>query len=242
MLKDESKETGLYFGRNVLREALIAKTPVEEIFYESEPALKFLESLKGLKSSSIKKTEGIPGSMNKYSHQGIVFRSSHKFYSDIASLALPKLPFVVVCNHMEDVHNLGSVIRCAAGFGAKLIIHEEKESASLTPAAVKSSAGLAFHLRFAKTANLPSTLQKLAQNGFHIIGLDAGARSLEMRDWIPQFPLALVLGSEGEGLSPAVQARCESLVRIKTEKILESLNVSHAAAIAMQWAYENSQA
>ena len=142
---------------------------------------------------------------------------------------------------MEDVHNLGSVIRCAAGFGAKLIIHEEKESASLTPAAVKSSAGLAFHLRFSKTQNLPNTLQKLAQNGFHIIGLDAGTRSLEMRDWIPQFPLALVLGSEGEGISSAVQARCESLVRIKTEKILESLNVSHAAAIAMQWVYENSQ-
>jgi len=241
MSKEENKEAGLYFGRNVLREALLAKAPIEEIFYDSEPALRFIDSLKALKESKAKKTEGIPGLMQKYSHQGIVFRTSHTFYADLSSLSLQILPFVIICNQMEDVHNLGSVIRCAAGFGAKLIIHEEKESASLTPAAVKSSAGLAFHLRFSKTQNLPNTLQKLAQNGFHIIGLDAGTRSLEMRDWIPQFPLALVLGSEGEGISSAVQARCESLVRIKTEKILESLNVSHAAAIAMQWVYENSQ-
>lgn len=241
MSKEDHKEAGLFFGRNVLREALIAKVPIEEIFYDSEPALRFLESLKGLKDSKVKRTDGLPGLMQKYSHQGIVFRTSHVFYSEISGLSLQKFPFVVVCNQLEDVHNLGSVIRCAAGFGAKLLIHEEKESASLTAAAVKSSAGLAFHLRFAKTGNLPSTLQKLAQNGFHIIGLDAGSRSLEMRDWIPQFPLALVLGSENEGLSSAVQARCESLVKIKTEKILESLNVSHAAAIAMEWVYENSQ-
>jgi 23S rRNA (guanosine2251-2'-O)-methyltransferase len=235
---DLSKTEQIFFGRNPLREALKARVKIDEIFYESESAQAFILSLKELKTNSIKLSAELPGSVKKYSHQGVAFRCRHPFYFSLEALALQKMGFVIVCNELEDIHNFGSIARCAAGFGAQVIIHESKQSAELTPAAVKSSAGLAFHLKFCKVPKLETALSTLATNGFHLIGLDAGPQSQTLQEWSPQFPLALILGSESEGLSPSTRKRCESLVRIPTEKILESLNVSHAAAIAMAWAYQ----
>ncbi len=237
MKKAGSAEDGLYFGRNVLKEALLSKVEIEEIFYENEAALKFINQLR--LPSNIRIHAEIPGPMKKYSHQGVVFRTTHSFYKSFDRLQLSQFPFVVLCNQVEDVHNLGSITRCAVAFGAKLIIHEEQNSAPMTAAAVKSSAGLAFRISFCKVSQLSSALPKLASSGFHIVGLDVGESALSLQDWIPQFPLALMLGSESDGIQPALRKKCESLVKIPMEKSAESLNVSHAAAIAMQWAYSH---
>jgi 23S rRNA (guanosine2251-2'-O)-methyltransferase len=230
----------VYYGRNILREAFAAKAVVSEIYYDTEPAKKFAESLNAVKSQKIPLKNGIPNEFKHQSHQGIAFKTAHEFYIPYSSEALKKFPFIILCNKVEDVHNLGSIARCAAGFGAKLIIHEEKNSAELTAAAIKSSSGLAFRLSFMKIPSLSTAAKDLTSLGFHLVGLDVAKNSVSLFDWIPNFPLALVLGSEGEGIEPAVKARCEALVKIPTEAWVESLNVSHAAAVAMSWAYRSN--
>lgn len=229
-----------FYGRNILREALAAKVSISEIYFETEPAKKFAENLGAVKSQKIPFKEGVPSEFKHQSHQGIAFKTDHEFYTPYSRDILKNFPFVICCNKVEDVHNLGSIARCAAGFGAKLIIHEEKNSAELTAAAVKSSAGLAFRIQFMKVSTLAGAAKDLGASGFHLVGLDVAKNSISLFDWVPQFPLALVLGSEGEGIEPAVKARCESLVKIPTETWVESLNVSHAAAVAMSWAYRSN--
>ncbi|MDB5036553.1 MAG: putative tRNA/rRNA methyltransferase Mvan [Bacteriovoracaceae bacterium] len=230
-------KSSLFFGRNILREALAVKAPISEVYYETESAKKFAASLYGIKSQNIPLIPKIPSEFKNQSHQGIAFQTTHPFYQKFSAGDLRKFPFVILCNHIEDIHNFGSIARCAAGFGAGLIIHEEKNSAELTAAAMKSSAGLAFRISFMKVSNLNIPLKELKAAGFNIVGLDVDKSSVNLFEWVPTFPLALVLGSEGSGMEPAVKKECDTLVRIAMEAKAESLNVSHAAAIAMNWAY-----
>jgi 23S rRNA (guanosine2251-2'-O)-methyltransferase len=227
----------IFFGRNILREALAAKAEISEIYYETDSAKKFAESLGQVRTLKIPLKLGIPSEFKNQSHQGIAFKTSHRFYFSLSEINFRKFPFVILCNQVEDVHNFGSIARCAAGFGAKLIIHEEKNSAELTAAAMKSSAGLAFRVSFVKVPNLISAIKELNSAEYNIAGLDIGKNSVSLFDWVPLFPLALVLGSEGSGIAAPIKARCQNLIRIPMEPIAESLNVSHAAAIAMNWIY-----
>jgi len=230
---------GLYFGRNILREAVAAGVEISEIYYDTDAAFELINSIKGMKSLGIKQVKGLPAFIKNQAHQGVAFWTPHTFYRPLGKYALDRQRFVILCNGVQDIHNFGSIVRCAVAFGAGLLIHEEKGSAELTAAAMKSSAGLAFRLSFCKVGHLSEATRELAKKGFRIIGLDAGKNSETLRDWIPQFPLALVLGSEGEGISVDIKKHCESLVSIPMEKAAESLNVSHAAAIAMNWAYSS---
>lgn len=233
-----AREEGIYFGRNILREALAVKALISEIYYDTDAARKFVESLSGVKAQKIVLKAGLPAAFKHQAHQGIVFKTTHSFYKPFSTAMLRQFPFVILCNQIEDIHNFGSIARCAAGFGAKLIIHEEKNSAELTPAAVKSSAGLAFRLTFVKVPSLLPVAKELAAQNFSVVGLDASKSAVSLFDWIPSFPLALILGSEGSGISAPLKSRCETLVRIPMQSSVESLNVSHAAAIAMNWAYK----
>ncbi len=236
MAKPESR---LFFGRNVLREALSAKAKIKEIYCETEAAQSFAESLSAVKKNSIPLKNGMPHEVKHQSHQGIAFETEHEFYIPFSATNLRGFPFVVLCNEVEDVHNFGSIARCAGAFGAKLVVHEYKNSAQLTAAAMKASAGVAFHLKFMKVGHLSEAVKELSAAGRHIIGLDISDRAVSLFNWVPEFPLALILGSEGEGISASLKSRCQTLVKIPMEKFAESLNVSHAAAIAMNWIYKS---
>ena len=227
----------IFFGRNILVEALNVEAPISKIFVDTEAAKKFAESLQRVKARKIPLVDGIPSYAKNQGHQGIVFETTHAFYENYSPEIFKKFPFIIFCNHVEDVHNFGSIARCAAAFGAGLIVHEENASASLTASAVKSSAGLAFRLRWMAVKNITTPLSALRAQGFHIVGLDAQKNSVGLFEWIPQFPLALILGSEGFGIAKEVKAQCEALIKIPMEKFADSLNVSHAAAIAMNWAF-----
>jgi len=234
-----NSEATYFFGRNILKEALAAKTKVDEIFFETPSARKFAEGIYAVRSLKIPMSEGMPHEFKHQSHQGIAFRTSHSFYQNLSIPQLKEFPFIIFCNHVEDVHNFGSIARCAAAFGARAIVHEEKNSAELTPAAMKSSAGLAFRIKFSKVSNIIHPLKELISEGYHIVGLDAAPKATALFDWRPSFPLALVLGSEGCGIEPSVKSICSEIVQIPMEKFAESLNVSHAAGIAMNWAYRS---
>ncbi len=229
----------ILFGRNILREALRAKAALSKIYYETEAAKRFAQSLSGLRHADVEWISGIPAAFRHQAHQGIVFETSHSFYRPYSDLSLKQYPLVILCNHVQDIHNFGSIARCAAAFRGGLMIHEEDQSAELTPAAVKSSAGLAFHIQFAKVKSLVDPLKELSRRGFSIVGLDSDRQAISLYEWTPTFPIALILGSESSGIDADIKFFCRESVRIPMEKVAESLNVSHAAAIAMNWIYRN---
>lgn len=233
-IRTRMSRTRVYVGRNVLKEALAAHATIHEIFVETKSAYEWLESLPGLKNFRGKVEEGIPKALRSEAHQGIAFRTNHEFYAVFDSSLLTKHDFIICCNHIEDVHNLGSIVRSAAAFGAGLVIHEDDHSASMTEGAVKASAGCAFRIQLAKVQKLESALNLIRSAGFEIWGLEA-KDSTEIYDLKPPRRLALVCGAESDGLQDSVRSLCQKRVRIPMMNGVDSLNVSHAAAIAMSW-------
>ena len=139
---------------------------------------------------------------------------------------------VVVLDGVTDPHNVGAVARSAEAAGAEALILRRRRSGSMGPAAVRSSAGALLHLPAAEVANLPRALSALKEQGFWVVGLDADASSTVEGDR-PAGRLAMVLGSEGEGLSRLVAQTCDELLAIPLRGAVGSLNVSVAAGVAL---------
>lgn len=232
-------ESQIFFGRNILREALLAGVIPDEIYFENDAAQKYLVSLRELKNLRVPLVSRFPKSAAGESHQGIAFSTRHQFYKNYSQDRILNSGLVMICDGVQDIHNFGSIVRCGAAFGSKVLIHSSHGSARLTAAAVKSSAGLAFRTSFFEVEELTNVLKDMTQAGVEIVGLDSGKHSSSLFDWVPRFPLAMIFGNEGEGLSSKSKKYCQGLLRIPMENLVDSLNVSHAAGIAMAWAYRS---
>lgn len=168
--------------------------------------------------------------------QGVVALADEVFPRTLAELAAARagepVPFLVVLDHVTDPHNLGAVLRSAAGAGATGVVLARQRAAHLSPAAVKAAAGAVEHLDFALVAGIPAALSMLGSAGLWSVALDAGA-ALDIDEvTVLSDPVALVLGAEGRGLAPLVAARCDVRCAIPLPGPVESLNVSAAAAVA----------
>ncbi|CAN5118341.1 MAG: rRNA ((2251)-2-O)-methyltransferase RlmB [Nocardioidaceae bacterium] len=171
-------------------------------------------------------------------HQGIAARLNAYEYADPmdmikAAHALEQDPLLVVLDGVTDPRNLGAIIRSAAGFGAHGVIIPERRAARMTAAAWKTSAGAAVRVPVAQVTNLTRQIKALKEEGVMVIGLAAdGEVSLPDLD-LADGPLAVVIGSEGKGLSRLVAENCDVLVSIPMASTLESLNAGVAASIAL---------
>ena len=139
---------------------------------------------------------------------------------------------VVVCDELSDPHNLGAVIRTAECAGAHGVIIPKRRSAGLTAVVAKTSAGAVSHVPVARVANLPSLLKDLKKQGLWIFGAAAEAQTA-LYDADLKGPAAIVIGSEGDGMSRLVRETCDVLVSIPMRGKLNSLNASAAAAILL---------
>jgi 23S rRNA (guanosine2251-2'-O)-methyltransferase len=140
--------------------------------------------------------------------------------------------FLVLLEGVTDPQNLGAILRSAECAGATGVAVPRHRSVHVTPAVTKAAAGAIEHLQMALVAGMPSALQELEHLGVMTVGLDErGTASLYDLD-LGDRPVALVLGSEGSGLSPLSRRRCEVLCRIPVDGEIPSLNVSAAAAVA----------
>jgi 23S rRNA (guanosine2251-2'-O)-methyltransferase len=170
-------------------------------------------------------------------HQGIALVVGPRRYvgvDDILARAIERgePPFVLVLDSLEDPQNVGTLLRSAEAAGAHGVIFPTKRQAPLTPAAVKASAGAVEHLLLAPVDDLPGALADLHVRGLRIVGAEADA-SLTVREADLRGPLALVVGSEGQGLGPAVRRRCDLFVRIPMRGTIGSLNASVAGSILL---------
>lgn len=151
---------------------------------------------------------------------------------------LPKQPepsMVLLCDHIQDPHNLGAIIRTAEAAGADAVMFPKRGGALPTGTVVKSSAGAALRLPLAMTGNISQTVRLLQESGYWVVGLAMEAEeTLFKADMPPR--TAFVIGSEGEGLGRIVAKNCDELRSIPMVGDTGSLNASVAAALAMfEW-------
>ena len=141
-------------------------------------------------------------------------------------------PLLVVCDEISDPHNLGAILRTAECAGAHGVIIPKRRSAGLTAIVAKTSAGAVSYMPVARVANIPSLLKELKKQGVWVFGTAAdGNTTLYNADL--KGPAAIVIGSEGSGMSRLVSENCDFLVSIPMKGKISSLNASAAAAILL---------
>lgn len=147
----------------------------------------------------------------------------------------PEPSMLLLCDHIQDPHNLGAVIRTAEAAGADAVLFPKRGGALPTGAVVKSSAGAALRLPLTLTGNVSQTIKLLQEAGFWVVGLSAEAEETLFKTDMPP-RTAFVIGSEGEGLGRVVAQNCDELRRIPMRGGTGSLNASVAAGLAMfEW-------
>jgi 23S rRNA (guanosine2251-2'-O)-methyltransferase len=170
-------------------------------------------------------------------HQGIALAVTPRRYASLEEILArakerSEPPFVLALDSLEDPQNVGALLRTAEAAGVHGVVFPTRRQAPLTPAAVKASAGAVEHLLLAPVDDLAAALADLHGRGLRIVGSEAEA-PLAVRDADLRGPLALIVGSEGQGLGPAVRRRCDLLVRIPMWGAIGSLNASVAGSILL---------
>ena len=172
-----------------------------------------------------------------HAHQGVIALCAVREYctvDDILALAAEReeKPFVIVCDEISDPHNLGAIIRSAECAGAHGVVIPKRRSAGLTAIVDKASAGAAEHMLIARVPNLPAALDTLKSRGLWVYGTAADGQS---GLWDTDFtgPMALVIGSEGDGMGRLVRESCDFTVSLPMKGKVSSLNASAAAGIVM---------
>jgi 23S rRNA (guanosine2251-2'-O)-methyltransferase len=175
-----------------------------------------------------------------HDHRGVVARTvggraarTQMGERDLATFPFGPDAIVVVLDGITDPQNLGAAARTAEAVGAAALVTRVRRAAGVTPAAVRASAGALEHLPHAVVANIGRGLARLQEAGFSVVGLDQDAPRTIFEETCPDGRIALVIGSEGEGMSRLVRERCDLLVALPVEGRVGSLNASAALAAAL---------
>lgn len=238
----EAEADGIIEGRNAVTEALRTGTVIDKIYIlkgETDAALGHIASTaraRGIVVVDADKRKLDHMSVT-HSHQGVIAACAVREYAsvdDILAAAREKgeAPLIVVCDELSDPHNLGAVIRTACCAGAHGVIIPKRRSAGLTAVVAKTSAGAVSHIPVARVPNITALLKELKQEGVWVFGTAMnGTTSLYKADL--KGPAAIVIGSEGSGMSRLVTEECDFTVSIPMKSELDSLNASAAAAIML---------
>lgn len=237
----EPMAEGLVIGRNAVRELLKSGRDVDKIFVqrgEREGSIVVLVAEAVERHIPVVEVDKIKlDKMTEFAtHQGIVAMAAEKEYctvDDIIRIAEERgeKPFIVIADGITDPHNLGALIRCAEGVGAHGIIIPKRRAVGLTPAVTRASCGAIEHLAIAKVANLAATVEMLKQKGIWIFSAEAGGDAYYSTDF--KCPCAVVLGSEGDGVSRLIKEKSDYIVSIPMYGKVNSFNVSTAAAVIL---------
>lgn len=235
----------ILFGINPLTEALNSsyRNLVKEIIIDKDIKNKRIEKIVEISSRLQIKIrfvgKNVLNSITKNSlHQGVAFEIQEFPFKNIEEVINDRKN-IVLCDLIQDPHNLGSIARNALLFGFESVVITKDRSVGITPTVVKVSSGAVFHLDIVKVVNLARTIDILKENGYFVIGLDVRGES-EISQLTLVKPVGLVVGSEGEGIRELVKKKCSVVSYIKTTNKLDSLNASVATAIAMYEIFKKS--
>jgi 23S rRNA (guanosine2251-2'-O)-methyltransferase len=250
-VKSGRQPAALVYGKNPVLEALRAGREIKRLVVlasaHDEPRLS--EILTAARERGIKVEEAgrqrLDDITHSDSHQGVVAYVGRRRYWELpdllAELKSEPAPMLLVLDGIQDPQNLGSISRTAEAAGVAAVLIPRHRSAEVTPAVAKASAGAVEHLRIAMVGSLAQAIDRLKQEGYWTIGL-TGDADTDYAGARYGGKLALVVGSEGEGLHRLVRERCDQLVRLPMLGRVSSLNAAVAASIVLYEALRQRQA
>lgn len=248
-LEEEARFTDVIVGRNPVAEALRSGREIDKLLVAhganngSTKALvaKCRERGIPVKEVAPQKLDFMSGGA---SHQGVaLIVAAHEYceVSDIMSFAAEKgeAPFIIICDGIEDPHNLGAIIRTAEACGVHGIIIPKRRSASLNAVVAKSAAGALEYMRVARVTNITACIEELKAQGVWVYAADMDGQSWCSVDY--KGACAFVIGSEGRGVSQLVKKSCDVTVSLPMMGQINSLNASVAAGVLMYEAARQKQ-
>lgn len=231
----------LIIGRNAVKEALKANRPAECLMVQrgdrkgavSPLVAQCIEMKIPVKEVDVKKLDFMCGHSN---HQGVILIAAAKEYStleDIFNNAKEKNepPFIIICDGLEDPHNLGAVIRSAEAAGAHGVVIPSRRSTGLGYTVGKSSAGALEYMPVARVTNINSAIKEIKEHGVWVYAADMDGKPYYETDM--SGAVAIIVGSEGNGVSRLVKENADIVVSIPMKGHINSLNASVAASILM---------
>lgn len=231
----------IIFGRGPVMETLKSDRAVDKLIIKSGPYAKSLIPIIDLAKSKgivISQADGakLDKMANGENHQGVIALVSAYEYvtvEDILSRAEQKgeSPFVIICDKITDPHNLGAIIRTANCVGATGVIIPKRNSVGVNSVVMKTSVGAAEYTPVAKVTNIAATIDELKEKGLWITAADMDGQSMYDIDF--KGAIALVIGSEGNGISRLVREKCDFIASIPMKGEINSLNASVAGAVLM---------
>ncbi len=229
-------------GRNALTEALRSGRTIDKVFVASGDTDKGLQRL----AAQAKEAGAVVVPVDRrkldamsttHSHQGVIALVAAKEYTSIdeilqAAADREEAPLLVICDELSDPHNLGAILRSAECAGAHGVIIPKRRSVSLTATVAKASAGAVEYMKVARVTNINATIEELKKKGVWIFGT-AAEGSIPMYQADLTIPAAIVIGSEGDGMSQLVRKNCDVTVHIPMVGHITSLNASAAATVLL---------
>lgn len=229
-------------GRNAVIEVLKSNKTIEKVMVakgDLEGSIKIIISLakeKGIVINEVdrKKLDSISQTR---AHQGVIaFTTPYQYCAveDIIRYAKQKEeePFIVILDEIEDPHNFGSILRTAEVCGVHGVIIPKRRNVGVTPTVYKTSAGAVEYMKISKVTNINNVIDKLKEKGIWIYGADMCGNDYCF-DVSLSGPIALVIGSEGRGISKLTKSKCDVLVKIPMLGNITSLNASVAGGMLM---------
>ena len=229
-------------GRNALTEALKSGRTIDKVFIAAGDTDRGLQRL----AAQAKEAGAVVVPVDRrkldamsvtHSHQGVIALAAAHSYCTIDDIleearTREQAPLIVICDELTDPHNLGAILRSAECAGAHGVIIPKRRSVGLTAVVAKASAGAVEYMKVARVTNINAAITELKEKGVWIYGT-AAEGSIPMYKADLKGGAAIVIGNEGEGLSPLVRKNCDVLVHIPMSGRISSLNASAAASILL---------
>lgn len=221
------------YGKNVAIEKLNSKSKINKIYLSNKFNDKEILSLISKRNINTKVLDNkVLDKMCKGLHQGIILEvedvKTYTFDEVIPNID-KEYPLVVILDHLEDPHNLGAIIRSSEAFGVDAIILPNDRSVQITSTVVKTSVGTIEKIKIINVTNLNTTIKKLQDQGYWIVGTDMEGEDYTSIDY--KTKIAIVIGNEGKGISRLVSENCDYLAKIPMKGTVNSLNASVACGI-----------
>ena len=238
----QAEADGIIEGRNAVIEALRSGETIDKIYLakgETDKTLGHIASRAREKGIVVVEADRrkLDGMSRTHAHQGVIALAAVREYVSVEDIladaaAKNEPPLIVVCDEISDPHNLGAIIRTAYCAGAHGVIIPKRRSAGLTSVVAKTSAGAVSHMKVARVPNIPSLLKDLKKQGVWVFGTAANGTT-GLYDADLKGAAAIVIGSEGDGMTRLAAENCDFLVSIPMKGDLNSLNASASAAILL---------
>ena len=238
----DAEADGVIEGRNAVIEALRAGTAIDKIYLakgDTDSALGHIANTARANGVVVVNADRrkLDEMSRTHAHQGVIAVAAVREYASIEDIfqraeEQGEAPLIVLCDELSDPHNLGAVIRTAECAGAHGVVIPKRRSAGLTAIVAKTSAGAVSHIPVARVPNLTALMKELQKRGVWIFGAEMnGTTCVYVADL--KGPAAIVIGSEGSGMSRLVAETCDFTVSIPMKGKINSLNASAAAAILL---------